>query len=360
MKLISISANIIGGEFVNNWSVEKVCFDQGINLIVGQNATGKSRMINVIQDLADTIRNGKYMFSLSEKVELECVFKKDNGDILTYSFALHIHTMDISVLEQIVLNDQVLLKRDTSKTEIYSYSSKKNLEIDPPEDKLVLHVRRDKIEFPFLEDLVHWANKISIFPFGKLNTPYLNRPNINPSWLIQKLNAASIQNVIDGLNKLGYVIENLEWEPLRDKPGNVILIKEKGFEKFITEYDLSQGMFRALGLLIYIENLIQNNSISTVIVDDIGEGLDYERATKLGKLLVEKLENSNIQFIATSNDEFLMNVIDTKYWNILERDGNTVKSFNYTNSKAIFDDFRMSGLSNFYLLSSNFLSLKQL
>ena len=181
--------------------------------------------------------------------------------------------------------------------------------------------------------------------------------------MIEKLNAQSIRHVIEGVNKLGYDIDALKWEKLNDRQGNVILIKEKGFEKFISEYELSQGMFRALGLLIYIENLIQNNSISTVIVDDLGEGLDYERANKLGKLLIEKLEKlekSSIQFVATSNDEFLMNVINTKYWNILEREGNNVKSHNYINNKAIFDDFKMSGLSNFYLLSSNFLSLKQL
>ena len=132
-------------------------------------------------------------------------------------------------------------------------------------------------------------------------------------------------------------------------------VVEEGLKKSVIETDLSQGMSRALDLLTYVQYLLQSGKTSIFILDDLGEGLDYERATKLGKLLVEKLENSNIQFIATSNDSFLMDVIPIKYWNILRRDGNTVSSLNYQNSKERFDKFLMTGLSNFDLFSSNYL-----
>jgi hypothetical protein len=90
------------------------------------------------------------------------------------------------------------------------------------------------------------------------------------------------------------------------------------------------------------------------VIDDICEGLDYERSTQLGKLVFEKLTKNNIQAIVTSNDSFLMNVIDIKYWNVLRREGNTIKALNYQNNREQFDKFRMTGLSNFDFFTSKY------
>ncbi|MBN1383508.1 MAG: hypothetical protein JW983_01330 [Elusimicrobia bacterium] len=38
--------------------------------------------------------------------------------------------------------------------------------------------------------------------------------------------------------------------------------------------------------------------------------------------------------------------------NILERRGHEVKAYNYTNSKDLFDEFKLTGLNNFDLFSS--------
>ncbi|MCP4106937.1 MAG: ATP-binding protein [Desulfobacteraceae bacterium] len=100
--------------------------------------------------------------------------------------------------------------------------------------------------------------------------------------------------------------------------------------------------------------LIQNKA-ETIIVDDICEGLDYERATKLGKLLFKIFQAKNVQFIVSSNDSFLMDVIDIRYWNILVRENNLIRVYNYKNSKDKFDNFKYSGLSNFDLFSSDYL-----
>ena len=179
----------------------------------------------------------------------------------------------------------------------------------------------------------------------------------HPVNLLDKLNMTSKEKVIAEFNKIGYRIKDIFVEKLLGVAPRLRIVEE-GLVNSIIDSEMSQGMLRALSVLIFIENLISNNNVSTIIIDDLGEGLDYERATKLGKLLVEKLENSNIQFIATSNDSFLMDVIPIKYWNILQRDGNTVRALNYQNSKEQFDKFRMTGLSNFDLFSSDYLLQK--
>ena len=81
----------------------------------------------------------------------------------------------------------------------------------------------------------------------------------------------------------------------------------------------------------------------------------YEKAKKLVKLVFDKCQNSDIQVIVTSNDSFLMDAVDTKYWNILKRNGKTVTAINNNNSKDLFRRFRLTGLSNFDLFSSDFI-----
>lgn len=114
-------------------------------------------------------------------------------------------------------------------------------------------------------------------------------------------------------------------------------------------------MYRSLFLLIFLHHLIETEKAGMIIIDDLCEGLDYDRATKLGKLIFSKMHDSKIQFIATSNDYFLMNAVDVKSWNIIYREDNVIKVNNYCNSKEKFDNFRLSGLNNFDLFSSNYL-----
>jgi predicted ATPase len=152
---------------------------------------------------------------------------------------------------------------------------------------------------------------------------------------------------------LGYDIEKI-YAKLAGKK-EALYIKEKNLTNDLIQSQLSQGMFRALSLIVFIYYLINKNTVRTIIVDDLCEGLDYDRATKLGQLLFEELENKKIQLIASSNDSFLMDVVNIKYWNILTRKNNTIKVYNYKNSQEKFDQFKYSGLSNFDLFSSDYL-----
>ena len=44
----------------------------------------------------------------------------------------------------------------------------------------------------------------------------------------------------------------------------------------------------------------------------------------------------------STNDRFVMNAVDLKYWQIIERNGCNVKYFNIRNSPQIFEDFRFT------------------
>ncbi len=92
-----------------------------------------------------------------------------------------------------------------------------------------------------------------------------------------------------------------------------------------------------------------------ILVDDLGEGLDYKRATLLGKIIFDSCRTNKVQLIASSNDSFLMDVIDLSMWQILRRHKSRVSTINNTNTPELFDEFSMTGLSNFDLFSSDFI-----
>ena len=119
---------------------------------------------------------------------------------------------------------------------------------------------------------------------------------------------------------------------------------------------LSKGMFRALYLLIYMEYLANIKKPSMLLVDELCEGLDYDRSTRLGRIVFDFCLQHNIQLIASSNDSFLMDVVDLKYWNILQRKGSVIEGINHINHPELFDDFEFTGLSNFDLFSSDYIA----
>jgi predicted ATPase len=91
-----------------------------------------------------------------------------------------------------------------------------------------------------------------------------------------------------------------------------------------------------------------------VIIDDIGEGLDFTRAKQLVQLLIAKAKDAGIQLIMSTNDSFIMNAVDIENWAVIVREGNKIHLFNYENSKEIFEEFKFTGLNNFDFYASEF------
>ncbi|NJN78920.1 MAG: ATP-binding protein, partial [Saprospiraceae bacterium] len=268
--------------------------------------------------------------------------------------------------EAIFINDELFLERTTDLTKIKSAKTSNWTEFNPPKDKLVLHIRRDVIDYPYLEEIIAWAENSYGFKFGGINVMpsiqrYLDDDDNNifltavnkDLYLPDLLREIRKENLIENLNKVGYHIEHTR---VNRKGRNAeIILKEKGLDRLIRHNELSQGLYRTLFILIYVEYLIQEKQPATIIIDDLCEGLDYERATNLGKLLFEKCLNTNVQLIATSNDSFLMDVIDLKYWNVLQRKGKTVTAINNQNHADLFQKFKFTGLSNFDFFASDFI-----
>ena len=108
-----------------------------------------------------------------------------------------------------------------------------------------------------------------------------------------------------------------------------------------------------MALLIHVNFAQFKGATSSVLIDDIGEGLDFDRSCRLIELLREKSKTYNFQLVMATNDKFVMNHVPLDEWTVLQRTSNVVHVRNYENSRVAFDDIRFTGLSNFSFFEMN-------
>ncbi len=343
----------------NFWEIKDLCFNK-INLVIGLNSTGKTRLVRVISAFAKIISRKSKLLNGNWDLEF-----KDDRHI--YNYILSIEKGKVK-REEITIDGIKKLLRTGTECSIYSEIDNETHIINPPNNTLVLHVRRDTKEYSFFENFIKWSENFNGYNFTNVKPNNISVP-IDPNqteffddlgatpYILKKmlLNKEDIDQIKEYLSLIDYPIDSINVKSIMQSnlSTEVLLttIKEKDLNCEIDQTQMSQGMFRAIALVIIIQQLIKLDKSCTIIIDDIGEGLDYQRSKKIIKLLVSKIKNTNIQLIVTSNHRFMINSVDLKYLNILDRIGQTVKSYNYKNSKKLFDDFRYTGLNNFDLFT---------
>lgn len=348
-----------------------------INLFVGDNASGKSRTLKYIYQLSRILLSNRSSL-ISGKYNVEFYDPIDNK---TYTLKISFKNGSIES-EELLVGERLLLTRKLDGSGlIYNDVIDKDIEFKLPNNELI-STRRDELQYPFLEKLFSWASNVRHFRFSKEEeknrlflidsnrslTSGFNHNNIaNQSIEVFRNGKAMfkeqfINNIIEDFNFIGYKINDINVGVLHsimiDSPIANKLVGLRVFEidrNAVTDQsEMSDGMFRALSLIIHYNFYQLTNKPLTVLVDDIGEGLDYNRSTNLIKLLIEKSIKSNIQIIMSSNDKFVLNNTDLKYWQIVNRKSNIVNIYNYNNCKEKFDEFKYLGLNNFDFYISDF------
>ena len=160
--------------------------------------------------------------------------------------------------------------------------------------------------------------------------------------------------IIRDMGRLGYQLAEVAAEHIKNielgiaNPLLGLITVEKDLDGLRNpQFNMSQGMFRALALVIYLNLAIFSREQRLMLIDDIGEGLDFERASQIIDLLVDAANREKIQVVMTSNDRFVMNKVPLEYWAFLVRHGKSVKAYTSRNSPEQFEEFKYIGLSNF-------------
>ena len=338
-----------------------------INLVIGQNATGKSNTLSALRDLADLVSGVRKIENLLYKTfDYDVVFEND-GTPIRYRL----------VVEKGQVTDERLsvdgVERFNRKEKLMFYEQQsENLAFETSPEELGV-TRIDSKQQSYMVPLYLWGRNLSHYEFGgslgknmivrdlavAVNESIKPRDTEKVSAFFAKALQlfANIKDVvINDMAEVGYKLTDIKSSPLKNIPinGYGIAVKEDGLEDYTDQQEMSQGMFRALSIIIQIEYSLLANMPSCILIDDIGEGLDYERSQKLINLIMKKASNNGLQVIMTSNDRFVMNNIPLQYWHVINRSGNRSVFYNMQNSKQVFDEFSYTGLNNFDFFADKF------
>ncbi len=352
MKILSIDYK---GE---DMSFEDLNLGQ-INLFVSQNGVGKSRLLRKVYDILACLF---YQTPISGKYDFRIEFLNHKKEFGCYNVATEVENGKISYSEYLKINNDKLFIR-LPKEPVFMYNSLTNQadEHNIPFDKLAISVIRDTKKYPLIEEFLNDRINFNQLQVGLVtavnvyNKDFFNKAwkNINITEAYYDLSAADKNKAKDALISIGYNVAEMYAVKVQNE--YELCIREADLKNALQINQLSQGMLRAVYLVIDILHYTSIRENMLYLIDDITEGLDYARAKKLGKWVFDTCQERGAQLIATTNDSFLMKVIDIEYWNILNRKGDEIQCLNYKNSKEVFDEFAFTGLSNFDLFSSNFL-----
>ncbi|QRM55311.1 AAA family ATPase [Sinorhizobium sp. BG8] len=364
-------------EFVDTpkeWILEPLDLQQ-LNLIVGINSTGKSRTLNTISSLSKMLNGGPVLSGGDFIAE----FEHDNQE-----WRYELYTKDQLVTKEILTrNDQTLLQRgEGGEGKIWAEELNRDLKFQTPQSQVAAYSRYDTIQHAFLGPLVKWADQTYHFHFGG-HTLGKNNLLLPVSGIETEINfkdeTQTIQifregmkrfsgrfqtSILKSMNRVGYKINSvdvghatqLRIQGWGDAKVETLRVKEDGINTYVEQQFMSDGMFSALAIIIHLTYGLLSQSPECILLDDIGQGLDFERSSALIEVLVEEITESQAQIIMTSNDRFIMNAMNLDYWTVLVRDKTTVRPFNKFNSPEKFKDFKFTGLSNFDFFSQSYVT----
>ena len=354
------------------WSISGMDL-ASVNLLVGKNAVGKTNTITRIFWLANLISGSQSQLINSANFFAEF---DDCGIVFEYT---------LRIAENVILNEQLrvdgiekFIRSNDGTGTIFAVELNSDMKFQIPNNQLVVVAKRDAIQHPFLESLAAWAEGVRFYPFSTdlgqnviLQTNDVNNIIISKDQTKDTNSVIALyikgekdfpvefkERIISAMKDIGYDLEDVgsisisEYHPLA--PVLLYIVERSNPNLQIIHQMMSRGMFRAFSLVIQVTYNTLNNISTTILVDDVGEGLDYERSTNTIKVLMKLMDCTDCQLIMSTNDRFVMNSVPIENWQVIHRDKGACKVYNYDNAKEQFDEFRFTGLSNFDFLATEF------
>ncbi len=297
MKLQSLEYVEFEGK-PKEWKLEGLSL-RPINLLVGKNATGKTRALNIISNLAKLLSGEIKLTSPSGDYTSGDYTAKFEHDRKKLRYVLKYADAKV-VREQLTIDGEQKLERGKDGIgKIYAEKEGKLMEFQTPEDQLTAVARRDAIQHGFLEPLHVWGKSLSHYLFGSTmgqdhfgvmkgeNIEFYPK-DMNAVVAVFKKGELDLGEpfkdaIKKDMSSIGYPLDNIGLAPLGSislpaSPPSALLglyVRESSLKDITNQIDMSQGMFRALSIIIQLNYSEMARKPSCILIDDIGEGLDF-------------------------------------------------------------------------------------
>ena len=348
-----------------------------VTLLVGRNATGKTRTLNVINSLAKLLTHKKRLDESCFRVRF-----RNGSERIEYSIEIH----DAMVQsEEVRIDNKVMLTRKEDGTgRIHAAEVDDDISFHVVASEPAVSAKRDLLQHPFLEPLLEWADKTRFYSFSaNMGHRALLVVDVERG---RKLDSSDAEQAVGvfrkgekdygdefclkiqkDMSRLGYPnldvgiaeVPGISTTPRLPSPLLGFYVQEKELGSVTWQTEMSNGMFRALSLIVHVRYAEFSGSSSCIIIDDVGEGLDFERATALLEMVSKSASAHAVQLVMATNDRFIMNAVPVESWRGLVRKGRKVLVKSQDTDPELFEEFRLSGLSNFDLFATDFLQSKR-
>jgi len=340
-------------------------------LLVGRNATGKSMILASMHNLSRMVAK-KQRFDDANFVATFADGEKE------FKYTVAVRAGKVQSESVIDGGVEVLTRASDGKGTIRAVAANEpKLDFQVPTNELAVVAKRDLIQHPFLEPLHSWAASMRFYRFNEFKRHAFvivrdDAPEPDPSDYnqsvglfrqgVKTLGEPFRKAVIDDLTRIGYPtedvgfasVEEIKLPPEFGAPVLGLFVKEKDLRGPTGQLEMSDGMFRALALIIHAAYAELASVPGCMIIDDIGEGLDYERSTALIQLLMERASRTAIQLVMSTNDRFAMNAVPLDVWCGLRRTPDGVETITQQSHPEVFEQFKLTGLNNFDFFKMDF------
>ncbi len=344
----------------DSWKLEKVSFDN-LTLLVGASGVGKTRILKSLMSLKSIIE-GNTLNGVSWEIEFSTVddviylwkgeFEnkgwKNNFTLNFDEAETDVKNKPNLIYEELYLNGNEITKREKQKNYF-----KGNLipNTSPTESNLkIFRVEEDiKPAYEALQKLIYSDYTTSqnsplkgqlLFGVDKLLKKYKSLDEIRNSdekiltklYMVYKNEPKTFDKIKDTYTDIFPYVADIKIEPLLLEDEEIpsilrkvpfIQIKEKGIDKWISQMELSAGMFRSL---IHICELFLHSNGTVVLIDEFENSLGKNCIDEVTDIIISLGKKQ--QFIITSHHPSIINKIDYKYWKLVTRKQGSVSIHN--------------------------------
>jgi predicted ATPase len=331
-----------------NWHLEETCFDN-LNLLVGISGVGKTKILKALEFVCQVATDSKCKLN-GEAWEIG--FKYANQEyqwkfesrLVKPNFSHFGQPKQSSVLfEEIVKKEGniTLLKRNDSSfllnneeiPALRQNESGINL-LSQIETIRPLHQAFKKVIFSDILQEKHVGSRVnpsvshaeSSVPLEEFKEESIKLPTVVKAYRLQQQYPDEFEQIKQQFTSIFTSVEDIKINLTREAGGIYefsISLKEKMSEKWISQWQMSAGMFRTFVHLIEIAMAPEE---SVMVIDELENGLGTNCMPGLTDFILNK--TSHLQVILTSHHPYLIRNIPENTWKLVKRKAGQVSVIN--------------------------------